>query len=531
MYSSNDTEDGEHPGYGPVPPGAADPDGGVRYRAENHDQSAPAGAPAERTDAPVLDTKGPALQINQIRSRERVFSHQPEIWHEPTYSQAPVTASNMYTPGICVNPPPHISKRGAETEHEHGTRERSGRLGRFVRAACLVILCAALAGAAAYGVMEYRVARGDFNTEVVNQVVIGGNTGSHREDGNYSTAIAVSGAEMSAEDIYVMACSQVVSIKTEMETMGGIFGSSGSTTAVAGSGFIISSDGYILTNYHVVEAAYLYELPLVVCLNDGTEYAAKVIGYEVNNDVAVIKIEASGLNPAVIANSDNINPGQTVYAVGNPLGDYIYTMTDGIVSARDRVVSVEGKSINAFQFSAAVNSGNSGGPLYDTKGEVIGIVTAKPMRYSVEGIGFAIPINDAILIAAELIEHGYITGRPLIGITVDTVNSAHAEFFDFVEGVLVKSVSPGSAAEKAGIQFRDIIIKLGDTEVKSRDELVFAMRKYKAGDTTTLTVWRGGEEIELAITFDEDLTAGQPRSTQQQQQPETQQPKQTMPAP
>jgi serine protease Do len=186
-------------------------------------------------------------------------------------------------------------------------------------------------------------------------------------------------------------------------------------------------------------------------------------------------------------------------------------MTDGIVSALDRVVSVEGKSIGTFQFSAAVNRGNSGGPIYNTSGEVLGIVTAKVVRGNVEGIGFAIPINDAIDIASELIEHGYISGRPLIGITGQTVSSGHAAYYDWVVGTYVRSVAPDSAAENAGIAVGDIITAIDDDEVDSMEALRFALRKHRAGDTTSITVWRDGHIIKLTITFDEDMYAGQPQ--------------------
>jgi len=172
---------------------------------------------------------------------------------------------------------------------------------------------------------------------------------------------------------------------------------------------------------------------------------------------------------------------------------------------------VERKSINTFQFSAAVNSGNSGGPIYDTNGEVIGIVTAKVIRGNVEGIGFAIPINDAIKIASELIEHGYISGRPLIGITGQTVTPGHAEYYGWVVGTYIRSVNPGSAAETAGIAVGDIITAIADIEVNSMDELKSTLRDFNAGDTTTITVWRNGESLDLTITFDEDLNAGQPQ--------------------
>jgi len=280
---------------------------------------------------------------------------------------------------------------------------------------------------------------------------------------------------------------------------------------VSGSGFIISSDGYILTNYHVIETAHLSDIPLVVYLSDGTSYEATVIGYETSNDFAIIKIEATGLNPAVIGNSDNIRVGQKIYAVGNPFGDLVYSMTDGIISALDRIVTVDGKTISAFQFSAAVNSGNSGGPVYNTFGEVIGIVTAKVIRGSVEGIGFAIPINDAVEIAIELIEHGYISGRPLLGITVQTVSGAHADYFGWVVGVYVRTVNRDSAAETAGIKVGDILVSLADDTISSLDTLRVALRKHKAGDTVSVEVWRSGDILELTITFDEDPHAGRPQ--------------------
>ena len=481
--------------------------------ANDNDKSAPIGAPAERTDAPVPEKTNYAPGFFPVYNRERGPMPRADEWRDSIYSQTHETASYMYTPGICVNQD-YSRRSAAEPVPERKIRERSSRLGWFVRAVCLVVICAVFSGVAAYGVMEYRINRGDFT--VVNQVVLGGNADTE-QNGGLSAPVTVTGTGMSAEDIYTMACTQVVSITTEAENVNkvNVFGNSvpgTATTVTAGSGFIISSDGYILTNYHVIEASSQNDLLLKVCLNDGTVYDAKIIGYEKNNDVAIVKIDASGLNPVTIANSDNIKVGQFVYAVGNPFGELVYTMTDGIVSARDREVSVEGKLVNTFQFSAAVNSGNSGGPLYNTYGEVIGIVTAKPMRNSVEGIGFAIPINDAIAIAAELIEYGYLAGRPLMGISVQTASSAHAEFFGWgAVGAYVTSVTKDSAAEKAGIRIGDIIIALNETVIDSKETLVYTLRRFKAGDTTILSVWRAGEEIVLTITFDEDLSAGQAR--------------------
>jgi serine protease Do len=418
--------------------------------------------------------------------------------------------SSMYTPGIYAGSPHQHQhrRRNAENQLDGDERRQSGGL---MRAVCLILVCALISGAAAFMVIEYRIRKGDF-IPTVNQVVLGSSNENAPKDVDLTNSLAVTGAEMSAQDIYDMACSQVVGITTEIENASSFFGQQGTTTAVSGSGFIISSDGYILTNYHVVETAYHGDLPLKVYLNDESSYNAKIVGYESSNDIALIKIEATDLNAAVIGNSDNIRVGQRVYAVGNPFGELVYTMTDGIVSALDRVVTVENKKINTLQFSAAVNPGNSGGPVYDTNGEVIGIVSAKYLSNNIEGIGFAIPINDAIDIASELIEHGYLKGRAYLGIMAKTVTRGQAEYFEWgIEGAFVTSVTQDSAASKAGMMIGDIIIKINDDDIDSRDTLVYILRKYRAGDTATLTVRRAGEDVEMTVVFDENMTAGQPQ--------------------
>ena len=505
MYSD---DFGENNDRDYIPPETDNSEQNADMASASNDGGAPAGAPAERIDAPVPDKQSHAPRRFPGYNFERSFVPRADEWSEPSYSQTCETMSDMYTPGIYVSDI-YSRKHDAEIVPESKAGESNGRFGQAMRAACLILICVILSGAVSYGVIEYRFNRGDFS--VVNQVVLGGSS-YNQNSSSLSASVSANGAGMPPEEIYSMACTQVVGVTTITDgTSGMFFGnpSQSSTVAVAGSGFIISSDGYILTNYHVVESAYLYSMPLVVFLNDGTEYEAQVVGYEASNDVALIKIAAAGLNPATIASSDNINVGQAVYAVGNPLGELVYTMTEGIVSARNREVSVEGKTINTFQFSAAVNSGNSGGPLYDANGEVIGIVTAKPMTASVEGIGFAIPIDDAMVIAAELIEFGYITGRPYMGIEPQTVSGANAEYWGWVVGVRVKTVFPDTAAEKAGLMVGDIVTGLGETEIDSVDMLRFILKKYRAGDTAMLTVWRDGVYVELTITFDEDMSAGQ----------------------
>ena len=471
--------------------------------------------PAERSGAqipePVYQTWRPFAARYREANGGVDVPHYTEDWREPSYSQTYETTSEMYTPGIHVNQH-HQRRRGTESKPENTRNEHSGLFGRLIRAVCLILVCAAISGAASYAVLEFRIRRGDFDstvTNVTNQVTLG-NTGNPQVSGLTSPIVA-NGTELPAEVIYEMALSQVVGIESESPTSGVIPGIQSSTTPVTGSGFIISGDGYILTNYHVIEAAYNNDLPIRVYMHDGSEYAAQVIGFDEGSDVALIKIEAEGLNAVVIGDSDEIRVGQSIYAVGNPFGDLFHTMTAGIISALDRVVSVDNKLISAFQFDAAVNPGNSGGPIFNRYGDVIGIVSMKIMGNAVEGIGFAIPINDAIEIAMELIEHGYITGRPYIGITVSSVTRGNADFYGLVVGASVRSVAEGSAGEKAGLAVGDIIIALGDTEISSRDMLLLTLRRFKAGDTTTLTVWRDGEELKLTITFDENLNAGQPQ--------------------
>jgi len=428
-------------------------------------------------------------------------------YREPSFNKSAYDdfSGEMYSPGICVNQP-YPRDRANEGERNKSSHDRDNKgFVNFLRAMALVLICAVFSAAFAYVVVDYRLSSGDFARPT--QVTLGAIAPERVPDYTVTAPVATGVDIMPAEDIFDMARSQVVVIYADVPSP---FGANGATTPVSGSGFIISEDGFILTNYHVIELAHSSDIPINVILNDGTYYVAEVVGFEASNDVAVIKVDASGLSPVLIGNSDDLRVGQTVYAIGNPFGDLVYTMTDGIVSALDRVVSVEGKSINTFQFSAAVNQGNSGGPIFNAHGEAIGIVTAKVVRGNVEGIGFAIPINDAVDIAVELIEHGYLSGRPLIGVVGQTVSPAHAAYLDWVEGVLISAVTPDSAADLAGIEVGDIIVALDDEEVTSLEILRFALRDHRAGDTTTISVWRQGEILDLTITFDEDAHAGRP---------------------
>ena len=330
-----------------------------------------------------------------------------------------------------------------------------------------------------------------------------------------------SGDLLDPTQIYELATQQVVGISTEV-TSTNAFGQM-VTGSVSGTGFIISSDGYILTNNHVVETAYKQDLKVTVMLYDGTEYDAKIIGVEGdNNDIAVLKIDATGLNAATLGNSDEMKVGESIYLVGNPLGELTYTMTAGIVSALDREIAAEqDSSVNMFQLDAAVNSGNSGGPVYNSRGQVVGVVTAKYKSTGVEGLGFAIPINDAAAIADELMEHGYVTGKPYFGIVVTTMTEQNAAYYNSVPGAYVYSVDAGSCAAAAGIRQGDVITKLGDAEIRTNADLTTAKKAYRAGDTAEVTVYRNGSYQTFTVTFDEKKPD---RPLAQEVQPRSQEP-------
>ncbi len=318
------------------------------------------------------------------------------------------------------------------------------------------------------------------------------------------TNSSLNSSAMSPEDIYELACRQVVGVTTEV-TYYNIFGQSG-VSPVSGTGFVLTDDGYILTNYHVIEEAWQGGHSISVLAYDGTEYAAALVGAEADSDLAVLKIDAAGLSAAVLGDSNEMRVGQTIYTVGNPLGELSYTMTSGIVSAMDRSIRTDADAtVNMFQIDAAVNSGNSGGPVYNAYGQVIGIVTAKYGDNGLEGLGFAIPVSDAHFIANELIVNGYVSGKATMGITPITVSSSSAQYYNMVQGAYVYSVDAGSCAEEAGLRTGDIIVAVGETEILDENDLVDTIKKYSAGDTAQLTVFRDQEYLSLPITFDEEL--------------------------
>ncbi|MDO4845532.1 MAG: trypsin-like peptidase domain-containing protein [Oscillospiraceae bacterium] len=320
-------------------------------------------------------------------------------------------------------------------------------------------------------------------------------------------------------DVYEQNVDSVVGIVTEMTTTN-IFGQI-SSAVCGGSGFIFTEDGYIVTNAHVVGGAKSVR----VTLHNGDEYDAKIVGTYSANDVALLKIEASGLHAVTIGKSSDLVVGEQVAAIGNPLFELTYSMTVGYVSSLSRSLNIDGTPMNVLQTDVAINSGNSGGPLFDMNGNVIGITNAKRSGQtssgaSIEGISFSIPIDDVVDILRELAVNGRVNGLPYLGVEFRNLDSSIASVYKLPVGPYVTEIIPGEAAEKAGMQVGDIVLKFNDTEVATRSDVVLALQKFRAGDTVTLTVYRSGTEITLDVVLGERPPEDEQEQTTEQLPPQ-----------
>lgn len=325
---------------------------------------------------------------------------------------------------------------------------------------------------------------------------------SKNQNQNTGTQLPTQGP-LTPSQIYAKNVDAVVAVTAVIQKSGG-YGES------SGSGFIISADGYVATNYHVIEGAS----QITVTTYKGDSLEAKLVGKDATNDVALLKVEGEDLPYATLGSSDALVVGDMVAAIGNPLGDLTSTLTVGYISAKDRIVDTDGSVINMLQTDAAINSGNSGGPLFNTKGEVVGIITAKysgdSSGVAIEGLGFAIPMDDIVMVLSDLKEFGYVTGAYL-GVSVRDVD-ASGQSYGLPAGAYVVSVVKDYAADKAGIRVGDIIVNLGGYEIDSLTTLTRVLRRLDAGQTVSVTVYRSGQEKILTITLDE-------KPVEQEQQP------------
>lgn len=320
--------------------------------------------------------------------------------------------------------------------------------------------------------------------------------------GTTTTASSTSKANSTSEIVKKTADS-VVEISTESVVTGSF--AQQYVQQGAGSGVIISQDGYILTNNHVINGANSVK----VRLRDGTEYDATIIGSDSDNDIALLKVNATGLSPATFGDSNSLAVGDYVVAIGNPLGELGGTVTDGIISALARKVTIEDTQMTLLQTNAQVNPGNSGGGLFNANGELVGIVNAKQSATEVEGIAFAIPINNVLDILSDLKEYGYVTGKVDLGIDFTDITSDETAFYYGVNqtGCYVLSVDSGSNAEKAGVTRGDLVTKVNDTDVSSSSDITAALEKAEVGDTVTFTVSRRGTSKTISFVLEEYVPA------------------------
>ena len=334
-----------------------------------------------------------------------------------------------------------------------------------------------------------------------------------RENTVIETVQLDTGRALTAAEVYAANVHSTVGITTSVST--NVWGFR-TTSAASGSGFIISTDGYILTNYHVIDDAD----SITVALFDGTAYDAALIGYDESNDIAVLKVDSENLSPVILGDSGNLNVGDQVVAIGNPLGELTFSLTCGYVSAMDREVTLSSAvTMNLLQTDCAINSGNSGGALFNMYGEVIGVTNAKysssGSEASIDNIGFAIPINSIRGIVESIIEKGYIAS-PYIGISVMDV-SEEMRIYGIPAGIAVQSVSEGSPAAEAGLQVGDVITAVGGAAMDS-SALVEYVGSAAIGDVLILEISRQGEPLTLTVTVGEQIQSALANESQQQTQ-------------
>ena len=378
-----------------------------------------------------------------------------------------------------------------------------------VKVIALVLVCAIVGGLCGFG--GAAIARNSHRGETAIQQ-------SDRAPVEVEIKKVDGQTEMTPAEVYAATVNSTVSINTA--TTRNVFGQV-TERASSGSGFIITADGYIVTNQHVVSGAS----KVTVTLYNGEEYPATIIGGDADYDVAVIKIESSDLPAVTLGNSEDVNVGDWVMAIGNPLGELTFSMSQGSVSSSGRAINVDGTPFNMLQVDCAINPGNSGGALMNLYGEVVGIVSAKYSSYSntsVEGLGFAIPISDVRAIITDIIENGAVTDKAYLAITAGTMTEEMAAQYniDLTKGVFVYSVEKGGAGDRAGLRLGDIITELDGKTINTMNDLSMAKKGYKAGETVSLTYYRDGEYHTTELTFDE-----QPQTTGQEQ-PQPQMPEQ-----
>ena len=434
------------------------------------------------------DTGYPNVGTSGMNTANQYNDPQPE-------HTAPVEDAGGSVPPTPPVQPAHTEPRQPERKPK---KKWNGK--KLARSAVALVLAAAMGFAGGFV-----GARFGSSSKVVIQQVERAASADSSTDSTGTSINATTGTGLTTAQVAEMVSPSVVVITTEqvVYSQWSWYGQN-QVESGAGSGVVISSDGYILTCAHVVDGASNITVTV-----DGQDYTATLVGEDTTSDIAVIKIDATGLTPATVGDSDGLKVGESVMAVGNPLGELGGTVTSGIVSALNRSVSIQGSSsvntMSLIQMDASVSPGNSGGGLFNMNGELVGIVNAKSSDSDAEGLGFAIPGNDAIKVAQELLENGYVTGRPYLGITYLSVTDAQTaqQLGVSAYGVYVVDVVKGGPAEQAGLKAGDRIVSVDGTEIAAKDDLGTLMQQHKAGDTLSITVARDGQMQTVSVTLGE----------------------------
>ena len=379
------------------------------------------------------------------------------------------------------------------------SRHRSGKSGwSSGKAIALALVCAVIAGClGAGGAVMWNDRFATPNTQAME---------SNRNPSVEITPVET-GKQMTATQVYAQNVGSTVGITTSVTTN---YWGYQTTSAASGSGFILTADGYILTNYHVIENSSA----ITVSCYDGTAYEAKLIGFDQSNDIAVLKVEAAGLTPVVLGDSDLLNVGDPVVAIGNPLGELTFSLTSGAVSAKDRQITMHnGSTMNLLQTDCAINSGNSGGALFNLYGEVVAITNAKysssaMSEASIDNIGFAIPVNDVKSTVFSIIEKGYFT-KPYLGVSVTDV-SPETQSYGLPMGAAIRTIAEDSPALDAGLAVNDIITAADDIPIKGSTDLIRFVSKCSGGQTVTLSVYRAGQTMTLTVTIGQQIHQANP---------------------
>ena len=437
--------------------------------------------PDLRVEQPTTEPQqAPAPQPQVEQPRQEQPEPTPKTYHAS--NEAPHTARQVYS---TYDDEP----RKASKEPKYVTRRF------FVITLILAMIFSGLVGAAGYG--------------LANSIFGGTTVDKSINTTNYNLSKAT-GSVLSLQEVIARNENSVVAILTETVTTD--FWAGQYVTQGAGSGVIYREDGYIITNNHVIEGSS----SITVTLHDGTEYPATLVATDELTDIAVIKIDATGLQPVTFGDMNKVSVGDAVIAIGNPLGTLSGTATEGIISALEREITIDNKAMTLLQTSASINPGNSGGGLFDQYGNLIGIVVAKSSGSDVEGLGFAIPVDKVESVAKSLVENGYVEGRPMAGITViDLTDPSEAMKYGVsITGVYIKSVT-GEKAKAAGLQAGDLIYYLDDDKITSSSQLISLIQAHEVGDVVTFTVVRNNEILKYDVELVESTPELQQAANQQ----------------